>query len=198
MVNGRTGKMGQAEAAIAAGLQLVPKCITGRGRAGGYAEFSIQGIKVDVVDGDEREKVMDQGMQSSIVVEDCHLVMGTTGGDWNKLVKDVEASGVYAVIAPQIDKQVVAFQAAMELMAEQFPGAFAGYTLQVTESHQLSQVDTSGTAKAVISSFQKLGLPFNLDQIEIVRDPEEQVTRMGVPSEPPQWACIPHLPSCFC
>ncbi|CAM6039818.1 unnamed protein product [Sphagnum compactum] len=70
--------------------------------------------------------------------------------------------------------------------------------MQVTESHQSSEVDTSGTAKAVISSFQKLGLPFNLDQIEMVRDPEEQVTRMGVPSEPPQWACIPHLPSCFC
>jgi hypothetical protein len=47
-----------------------------------------------------------KGMQSSIVVEDCHLVMGTTGGDWNKLVKDVEASGVYAVIAPQMGKQV--------------------------------------------------------------------------------------------
>jgi hypothetical protein len=59
-------------------------------------------------------------------------------------------------------QQVVAFQAAMEVMAEQFPGAFAGYTLQVTESHQLSEVDTSGTAKAVISSFQKLGLHFKL------------------------------------
>jgi len=155
-------------------------------------------------------------MRSSIVVKDCHLVMGTTGGDWNKLVKDVEASGVYTVIAPQMSKQVgvcdddsaglrhnsmckwrggesggrgvlhqvflltttepwysilaqlvfllpckkapsggfcwlvfwnwfardnllqsgdlqqvVAFQAAMELMAEQFPGALAGYTLQV-------------------------------------------------------------------
>jgi hypothetical protein len=33
-------------------------------------------------------------------------VMGTTGGDRNKLVKDVEASGVYAVIAPQMGKQV--------------------------------------------------------------------------------------------
>jgi hypothetical protein len=34
------------------------------------------------------------------------FVMGTTGGDRNKLVKDVEASGVYAVIAPQMGKQV--------------------------------------------------------------------------------------------
>jgi 4-hydroxy-tetrahydrodipicolinate reductase len=47
-----------------------------------------------------------KGMRSFIVVEDWHLVMGTTGGDWNKLVKDVEASGVYAVIAPQMRKQV--------------------------------------------------------------------------------------------
>jgi dihydrodipicolinate reductase len=48
----------------------------------------------------------------------------------------------------------------MELMAEQFPGAFTGYKLEVVESHQRTKVDTSGTAKAVVSSFQKLGLDF--------------------------------------
>jgi 4-hydroxy-tetrahydrodipicolinate reductase len=82
-VNGCTGKMGQvvAEAAIAAGLQLVPKCITGRGRAGGYAEFSIQGIKVDVVDGDEREKVMDQVLQDypDLIVVDYTLPAAVNG-----------------------------------------------------------------------------------------------------------------------
>ena len=57
--------------------------------------------------------------------------------------------------------QVVAFQAMMEMMAEEFPGAFAGYTLEVTESHQASKADTSGTAKAVVASFQKLGLDFS-------------------------------------
>ena len=56
--------------------------------------------------------------------------------------------------------QVVAFQATMELMAEQFPGAFSGYKLEVVESHQRTKVDTSGTAKAVVASFQKLGLDF--------------------------------------
>ena len=54
--------------------------------------------------------------------------------------------------------QVVAFQATMEMMADNFPGAFAGYALEVTESHQRSKADTSGTAKAVLASFQKLGL----------------------------------------
>lgn len=34
------------------------------------------------------------------------FVMGTTGGDREKLMQDVEAAGVYAVIAPQMGKQV--------------------------------------------------------------------------------------------
>ena len=57
--------------------------------------------------------------------------------------------------------QVVAFQAMMEMMAQQFPGAFSGYNLAVTESHQRTKADTSGTAKAVVSSLQKLGLDFS-------------------------------------
>ena len=57
--------------------------------------------------------------------------------------------------------QVVAFQATMALMAESFPGAFAGYRLEVTESHQRTKVDTSGTAKAVVESFRALGIPFS-------------------------------------
>lgn len=34
------------------------------------------------------------------------FVMGTTGGDRDKLVDDVVKSGVYSVIAPQMGKQV--------------------------------------------------------------------------------------------
>ena len=32
--------------------------------------------------------------------------MGTTGGDRDQLMQDTEAAGVYAVIAPQMGKQV--------------------------------------------------------------------------------------------
>ena len=38
------------------------------------------------------------------------FVMGTTGGDREKLLADVEAAGTYAVIAPNMGKQIVAFQ----------------------------------------------------------------------------------------
>jgi 4-hydroxy-tetrahydrodipicolinate reductase len=48
----------------------------------------------------------------------------------------------------------------MQLMAENFPGVFSGYELSVVESHQRNKADTSGTAKAVVQSFSKMGLDF--------------------------------------
>jgi 4-hydroxy-tetrahydrodipicolinate reductase len=206
------------------------------------------------------------------------FVMGTTGGDREKLLRDAEvrrrgascvgprrapartqqpapprraptplprlprlrrrrqAAGVYAVIAPQMGKQVVAFQAVMEMMGTTFPGAFAGYDLQVVESHQSSKRDTSGTAKvglgrgagawggaaggwsgagergglapaasllrgsrprrwtrtpnplgrppppkqAIVGSFKQLGVDYDVDRIEMVRERDGQLA-MGVP-----------------
>jgi 4-hydroxy-tetrahydrodipicolinate reductase len=111
------------------------------------------------------------------------FVMGTTGGDREKLFADVLKSKLPAVVAPQMGKQVVAFQAAMRLMAENFPGAFKGYTLSVTESHQSSKVDTSGTAKAIVQSFNDLGCGFDIEDVELVRDVPTQLGRMNVPEE---------------
>lgn len=51
------------------------------------------------------------------------------------------------------------------------------------ESHQAGKVDTSGTAKAVISCFQKLGASFESDQIHMIRDPKQQLEMVGVPEE---------------
>ena len=56
--------------------------------------------------------------------------------------------------------QVVAFQAMMQLMADNFPGVFTGYDMHVVESHQRNKADTSGTAKAVVQSFNKMGLDY--------------------------------------
>lgn len=83
------------------------------------------------------------------------FVMGTTGGDRALLLREVE-DVVPAVIAPNMGKQIVAMQAALEHLAVTYPGAFDGYTLDVTESHQQAKADTSGTAKAVIASLTTL------------------------------------------
>ncbi|KAF8058119.1 DAPB1 [Scenedesmus sp. PABB004] len=205
MVNSCTGKMGRsvAEAAVAAGLQLAPFTLCGAAEAAGGKSIDVAGVQMQLVGPDARDAVIEQVKQQhpGLVMVDYTVpdvihemaglyikhrtpfVMGTTGGDRERLVADVVASGVYAVIAPQMGKQVVAFQATMELMAETFPGAFAGYTLKVTESHQSSKKDTSGTAKAIVSSFQGLGLKFDVSQIELVRDREQQLGRMRVPEE---------------
>ena len=109
------------------------------------------------------------------------FVMGTTGGDRALLVDTVNKSDVVAVIAPNMAKQIVAFQAMMEYAAETFPKVFKGYHLEIKESHQAGKADTSGTAKAMAGYFNKLGIPFTKDQIAMERDPVEQQLRWKVP-----------------
>ena len=111
------------------------------------------------------------------------FVMGTTGGDRENLVQTVERSSVAAVIAPNMAKQIVGFQAMMAYAAETFPGLFSGYTLEVKESHQQGKADTSGTAKAMVDYFNALGMPFSVTDIEQERDPQTQKTVWGIPDE---------------
>jgi 4-hydroxy-tetrahydrodipicolinate reductase len=111
------------------------------------------------------------------------FVMGTTGGDRESLEKTVQSSAIAAVIAPNMAKQIVGFQAMMEYAAQHFPGLFEGYTLEISESHQKGKADTSGTAKAMVRYFNQMGLDFGEDQIVKERDPETQATRWGVPQE---------------
>ncbi len=111
------------------------------------------------------------------------FVMGTTGGNRDFLHKTVENSEICAVIAPNMAKQIVGFQAMMEYGAENFPGLFEGYELTIEESHQQTKADTSGTAKAMVEYFNKLGADFRQQDIVKVRDPEEQRNRLGVPEK---------------
>ncbi|GLT89327.1 hypothetical protein SLE2022_073130 [Rubroshorea leprosula] len=203
MVNSCCGKMGKAviKAADSAGVHIVPVSFGAAEESGQTVE--VCGKEILVHGPSERESILATVFQENpnLIVVDytvpaavnanaelyCKVgvpfVMGTTGGDRDQLYKTVEGSGVYAVISPQMGKQVVAFLAAMEIMAEQFPGAFSGYSLEVMESHQASKLDASGTAKAVISCFQKLGVSFDMDQIKLIRDPKQQLEMMGVPEE---------------
>lgn len=109
------------------------------------------------------------------------FVMGTTGGDREKLIQTVLDSGICAVIAPNMAKQIVGFQAMMEYAANTFSGIFDGYTLTVKESHQAGKADTSGTAKAMVSCFNRMGLDFLPEAIAMERDPAVQREQWGIP-----------------
>ncbi|MCP3873466.1 MAG: dihydrodipicolinate reductase [Desulfobacteraceae bacterium] len=111
------------------------------------------------------------------------FVMGTTGGDREQLEQVVKSSPTPAVIAPNMAKQIVGFQAMMEYAATTFPDLFNGYSLDVVESHQNGKADTSGTAKAMVGYFNKLGADFNVDDIQMIRDPDIQEKQWGIPKE---------------
>ena len=111
------------------------------------------------------------------------FVMGTTGGDRSQLEACVLASAIPAVIAPNMAKQIVGFQAMMEYAAQTFPGLFKGYSLEIKESHQKGKADTSGTAKAMVRYFNQMGLGFGEDEIIKERDPEVQSAQWGIPQE---------------
>ncbi|MFH2058084.1 MAG: dihydrodipicolinate reductase [Pseudomonadota bacterium] len=111
------------------------------------------------------------------------FVMGTTGGDRKALEHLVKQSSTPAVIAPNMAKQIVGFQAMMEYGAETFPGLFNGYHLKVIESHQKGKADTSGTARAMVGYFNKMGIDFDVDQIQMERDPEIQEKEWNIPKE---------------
>ena len=109
------------------------------------------------------------------------FVMGTTGGDRLKLLDTVKASTISAVISPNMAKQIVGFQAMMSHAADNFPDLFKGFSLTIKESHQKGKADTSGTAKAQVSYFNRLGIPFVDEDIEKERDPEIQKNTWHIP-----------------
>ena len=111
------------------------------------------------------------------------FVMGTTGGDRQSLEDTIRSSSIAAVIAPNMAKQIVGFQAMMEYASQTFPDLFQGYSLEIKESHQQGKADTSGTAKAMVRYFNRLGLSFGEEDIVKERDPETQKSTWKIPEE---------------
>ncbi|MFH2066775.1 MAG: dihydrodipicolinate reductase [Pseudomonadota bacterium] len=165
--------------------------------------YSIQNVDIRLIRPDSRNRIIDSIKQEHgtwITIDYTHpsaindnaefycakelpFVMGTTGGDRGKLHAAVEKSAIPAVIAPNMAKQIVGFQAMMEYGARTFPNLFKGYTLEIHESHQQGKADTSGTAKAMVRYFNDLGIPFSNEDIHQERNPENQKTTWGIPEK---------------
>jgi len=111
------------------------------------------------------------------------FIMGTTGGDVALPEKNISESSIPAIIAPNMARQVVAFQAMLEFAADTFPDLFKGYSLKTVESHQSQKVGTSGTAEVVVEYFEKLGALFTDDDFYMERDPQKQLEEWKIPRE---------------
>ncbi len=182
-------------------LTLVPYALTGADISANTAQ--VDSVAVQLIRPDNRQAFLDATKNEEgivICVDYTHpsavndnaafycqsglpFVMGTTGGDRQALLETVQGSDTAAVIAPNMAKQIVAFQAMMEYAAQTFPGVFNGYNLEIKESHQKGKADTSGTAKAMIGYFNDLGVPFEKEDIAMERDPDIQRTQWGIPED---------------
>ena len=202
MVNGLPGSMSTKAAEHIlqdSNLKLIPYALTGPEIEATETQIASEAVRL--IKPDERQQMIDSIKKAEgmvVCVDYTHpsavndnaafycenglpFVMGTTGGDRTRLVETVQESEIAAVIAPNMAKQIVAFQAMMEYAAETFPDVFKGYSLEIKESHQHGKADTSGTAKAMIGYFNRLGSPFTKDQIGMERDPEGQRSEWGIP-----------------
>jgi 4-hydroxy-tetrahydrodipicolinate reductase len=201
-----------AEACLRQGLKLAPVAMTGPEvdpmTIVVYDPVSEKSSEVKLIPSTEREEIAAsiQGLKEAcgeknlLAIDYTHpsavnangefyleqklpFVMGTTGGDRERLVDSVNAASHFAVIAPNMGKQIVAMQAALEDLAKKYPSAFASYTLACKESHQKTKADTSGTAKAVIDSLKELSDDdFTYEDIEMIRN-DEQAIQFGVPED---------------
>ena len=180
-------------------LMLVPYSLTGPEIEATHAE--IEGQAIELIRPEDREariQAVKAEWPDFISVDFTHpsaansnadfycahdlpFVMGTTGGDREALRQTVLQSSNAAVIAPNMAKQIVGFQAMMAYAAETFPGLFEGYTLTVRESHQQGKADTSGTAKAMVRYFNAMGIDFKNEEIHQERDPRVQQSQWNVP-----------------
>ncbi len=204
MINGLPGSMARCAAVSALSddrFELIPESLTGPEIL--EKSVDIESVTVRLIPPEEhnaavqRIKAQNDGfiiidythpaaVNSNVALYCRHsifFVLGTTGGDRDLMMETVKNSSVSAVIAPNMAKQIVGFQAMMEYGAKMFPGIFKGYWLRVKESHQAGKADTSGTAKAIVDSFNAMGIQFKPEEIEKERDSEKQRTEWGIPEE---------------
>lgn len=108
------------------------------------------------------------------------FVMGTSGGNREEMEEIVRQSGVCAVIAANMDTQIIRRQMDIDEFATTNTGIFEGAMVEITESHQKTKVDVSGTAIAFRAQFERHGvLPDG--RITSIRDTEVQES-LGIPN----------------
>ncbi len=202
MINGLPGKVAMTIASHAMGddrFTLVPYSLTGPEIQEAFYTIGTQTIRL-VRPGDRNDLIQEicSSYPGLISIDFTHpmavndnarfyvenrlpFVMGTTGGDRDELLETVGKGSIPALIAPNMAKQIVGFQAMMAFASTTFPDLFKGYTLTVEESHQKGKADTSGTARAMVGYFNGLGIPFSDKEIKMERDPGVQRTEWKIP-----------------
>jgi len=115
------------------------------------------------------------------------FVMGTTGGNRVAIEDLIRNSNISAVLAPNMNVEIVERQIEIDKMASSNPRIFEGAIVQIDEIHQPSKVDISGTAISFRNQYEKHGATLG-GHIESIRDdpssPRVQEAFAGITPDP--------------
>jgi 4-hydroxy-tetrahydrodipicolinate reductase len=184
MINGLPGQMA-TEAARAVvrseDFSLFPAALTGQGMP---ESTDVLGIEVKLYSPQQRHQFTPEELRSAngIILDfstgqalqenvpyytqnGLDFAVGATKGDRKTLDEIIRRSQSCALFAPNMALQVIALQTFLVDYARNHSGALVDHRLQVTESHQTKKKDTSGTAIAILESYQAMGIDMNLNQI---------------------------------
>lgn len=152
-----------------------------------YCPFDLRNSGVIAVDFTKPQAVV--GNVVTYTQLGIPFVMGTSLGEHEEEVRElVQNSQISALIAPNMDMGVVERQINIDEFAQSHPGIFEGATIEITESHQASKVDSqthepivSATARAFQAQMERHGARLR-GEIVSIRDPQKQID-LGVPEE---------------
>ncbi len=116
-----------------------------------------------------------------------NFVMGTTGGNLNLISEKVRESGLCAVIAPNMAKKIVSFEATLNYLIREFPNLYKDCKLEIIESHQSTKEEVSATALRMAGLFRALGAEIKDSEIISLRKDKEEQRRFGVPEKALGW-----------
>jgi len=112
------------------------------------------------------------------------FVMGSTGADYDLIQRLAEETQTPCVAYPNMDIRIVTWMAGIVYMAENYPGAFEGAQIDLSETHQQDKSDTSGTMKKMLVNLGALvRRELTKDDILSIRDPIVQAKILQVPNE---------------
>ncbi|GFR50212.1 hypothetical protein Agub_g12389 [Astrephomene gubernaculifera] len=194
MVNSCTGKMGHsaAESLVMHGFPLIPHTFSGLSVGVAVKNIGVRGVPVQLVGKAKRQAALDslKSQYPRMMVVDFTLahcvedhaqfyadnglpfIMGTTGGDRQRMREAVEAAGVYAVLPSLAGEQAAAFHALLTSLAAPLPPNFEQYAYEATgraaDAGALDLLDPSA-APEIAWTLQRMGIQCDEAQVHHMR-----------------------------
>ncbi|PNW71487.1 hypothetical protein CHLRE_16g656300v5 [Chlamydomonas reinhardtii] len=208
MVNSCTGKMGHAaaEALVDAGVKLVPHTFTGMSAGVAVKNIGVRGVATQLVGAEKRQAALDliKAEYPGMMIVDYTLahcvedhvrlyadnglpfVMGTMGGDRDRMRAYVEEKGVYAVLPSAAGEQAMNLFALLTSLGAPLPPHFDTYTWETVGRGDALALDLLNPQDAgeIVATLRAMGIQADDGQIYRMRASLQSRVGLNLEREP--------------